>query len=68
MTTYQYQGEGETLPGIPARNLTERDVARLTDEQVDALKTKGSNGKQLYVKRSAPKGDDDGKAADTDSA
>jgi hypothetical protein len=49
MTTYTYQGNGEYLPGIPARDLTERDVARLSADQVDSLKTKGADGKQLYI-------------------
>ena len=63
MTTYQYQGtRGEFISGIPARDLTERDVARLSDEQLEQLTTKGSDGKQLYTKKSAPKGDSDGKA------
>ena len=60
MTTYRYQGKGAYLAGIPARDLTERDVARLTEEQVEALKTKGPDGKQLYVKSGdtkATKGD-----------
>ena len=58
MTTYTYQGNGAYLPGIPARDLDERDVARLSEAQIDSLKTKGADGKQLYVKKSAPKGDD----------
>lgn len=64
MTTYTYQGRGESLPGIPARNLTERDVARLTDEQIASLKTKGADGKQLYVRKSAAKGEGDAPAPD----
>jgi hypothetical protein len=52
MTTYSYQGGGY-LPGIPARDLTERDVARLTDEQIESLKTKGTDGKQLYTVKSS---------------
>lgn len=55
MTTYTYQGKGEYLPGIPARDLTERDVAGLSDAQIERLKTKGANGKQLYLKKSDPK-------------
>lgn len=61
MTTYQYQGNGAFIPGIPARHLSEADVAKLTDEQVEALRTK-HDGKQLYTKRSAPKGEGDAKA------
>lgn len=60
MTTYTYQGNGDHFPGIPARDLTERDVARLTEEQVASLKAKGPDGKQVYVKSGetkATKGD-----------
>ena len=32
-TAYRYTGAGEFLPGIPARDLTEDDVAALSDEQ-----------------------------------
>ena len=55
MTTYQYQGKGASIAGIPARNLTEKDVARLTDEQVASLTETKHDGKQLYTKRSEPK-------------
>lgn len=61
MTRYEYQGRGAFIPGIPARNLSEADVDRLTDEQVAQLATK-HDGKQLYTKRSAPKGEGDAKA------
>ena len=67
MTTYEYQGKrGEFFPGIPARDLAERDVARLSRDQLKAIDTaKGLDGKPLYVKKSEgakdQKGAGDGK-------
>ena len=63
MTTYQYQGKrGEFFRGIPARDLSERDVARLSKEQVKTIETaKGLDGQPLYVKKSEPKKQDDQK-------
>ncbi len=56
-TTYYYNGRRtpagnpmETLQGVPARDLDEADVARLSDDQVDSLATKGADGNQLYTK------------------
>lgn len=60
MTTYTYQGNGDHFPGIPARDLTERDVARLGKEQVTLVEKSG-----LYEKHDdktpskAPKGKGD---------
>ncbi len=67
--TYYYNGPRnaagratEALAGIPARDLTERDVARLSDAQVKTLSTRGSTGRQLYTK-TPPSGTDTPKPA-----
>jgi len=49
-----YTGKhGEFFVGVPRRNLTERDIARLSDEQLaDITAENPATGKALYV---APK-------------
>lgn len=65
MATYTYQGKGEYIAGIPARDLTERDVDRLSPAQVALLGMKGSDGKPLYRKRGEAASKDTGDAKPT---
>lgn len=66
MTSYRYQGNGrDYIAGVSRRNLSEADVARLTDDQLEAVRTvKGTDGKRLYVVDSSGKG----KKAEGDAA
>lgn len=51
-----------TLPGVPARDLGKRDVARLSPDQYEAVKAaRMPNGKPLYeaIRREPGDGDED---------
>lgn len=49
----KYQGDGEYLQGIPARDLSDDEYAALTTEQKRAVRTaRRSDGKPLYDVRS----------------
>jgi hypothetical protein len=48
---YRYTGGGDNLPGIPARDLTDEDVARLSDADKKSLIPSG-----IYVKEGKSNG------------
>jgi hypothetical protein len=56
--SFKYQSEVASngkgryyLPGVPRRDLDERDIARLSDEDYEAVKSaKQPNGSALYVR------------------
>lgn len=50
-STLYYVGEpGLYIAGVPRRDLEERDIARLSDDQYQDSTHKGPNGKPLYQK------------------
>lgn len=60
MTTYHFQGKrSEFFPGIPARDLTERDIQRLDAAQVRTVETaKGPDGTPMWAKQTTRKAED----------
>jgi hypothetical protein len=48
--TYTPSGEPGILPGVPARDLTEEDVANLTPEQLRDATLPGPTGQPRYTR------------------
>lgn len=57
-TIYTYQGRGEWITGIPARDLTEGDWAALSEGQHEAVMTTPTadgTGRPLYAPTPSPR-------------
>lgn len=40
-TAYRYRGNGDSLPGVPARDLTKDEFDALSDEQKELVRASG---------------------------